>query len=306
MFALVLVVALFIANVIALPSFASQDNWNADLTIFAPFALLAMAATPSILSGGGGIDLSVSPLAGLVAIVFIEYLIPSDFGRPELAIPILLALGAAVGATNGFLVTVVRYQPVIATLCALFVLTGINIKLVSFAVAAPPNWTSDLRGSIGPIPGALLTIGAPVVVWLLLKRTPYYRTLFATAFSAGVNVARVRIIAYALGGFYAGIAAIAVTTLFEAADPYAGSQYTLIAIAAVVLGGTPVGGGRGGLLGSILGAVCIFLVQNLLSSLHVSSLWLQVAYGSLLLVGVVVGAITTAPPRVPRARQVTA
>ena len=89
----------------------------------------------------------------------------------------------------------------------------------------------------------------PIAIWLVLKRTPYYRALFAVgadevaAYSAGVNVSRVRIIAYALGGAFAGVGAIAVTALLQDADPTQASQYTLLAIAAVALGGTTLAGG---------------------------------------------------------------
>jgi ribose transport system permease protein len=303
MFALVLVAALFVANVIALPSFADQGNWSADLTIFAPYALLAMAATPAILSGGGGIDLSVSPLSGLIAIVLVEYLLGSSFGGPWLAVPILLLLGAAVGTVNGVLVAVLRYQPVIATLCALFVLSGLNLRLVAIPTAAPPNWTSWLAGDVGPFPAVLILILAPAAVWALLQRTPYHRTLLAVgasdaaSYSAGVNVTAVRISAYALGGLFAAVAGLALVVLTETADPNVAGQYVLISLAAVALGGTPIGGGRGGLFGSILGAAMIYLVQNLLTSTHVSTLWLQAVYGAMLLGGAMLGARLTAAPR---------
>lgn len=303
MFAIVLVAGLFVANVIALPSFASPGNWDANLTILAPFVLTAMAATPSILSGGGGIDLSVSPLAGLVSIVLVQYLLGTAFGSPWLAVPVLLLLGTAVGTFNGFLVAVVRYQPVIATLCALFVISGLNQKLVAIPTAAGSNWTTHLSGDVGPIPAILFVIAAPALLWAILQRTPYHRTLLAVgandaaAYSAGVNVTVVRISAYALGGLFASVAGIALVVLTETADPNVSGQYTLIALAAVALGGTPIGGGRGGLLGSVLGATTIFLVQNLLTSTHVSTLWLQAVYGAMLIGGAMLGATLTRPPK---------
>ena len=118
-----------------------------------------------------------------------------------------------------------------------------------------------------------------------------------TAFSSGVDVTRVRILAYTLGGAFAAVAGIAIATLLQSSDGNAGLEYVLIALAAVALGGTPIGGGRGGLLGAIVGASAIFLVQNLLSALHVDAYWLQVAYGGMLIVGSVIGAQLTAPRR---------
>jgi ribose transport system permease protein len=308
MFALVAAVALFVANAIALPNFVGPVSWPRTLAVFAPFALVSIAATPAILSGGGGIDLSVGPLANLANVVFVVLLLPAGLGSPAISIPVLLAIGTLVGTVNGVLVAVLRFQPVIATLSALFVIGGVNLKLLSAPVSARHNWTEQLAGMVGPVPGTLLILIVPVLAWVLLQRTPYHRTLLAvggddaTAFSAGVNVTAVRVVAYALGGAFAAVAGIALTTLIQSADPNLGGQYVLIAIAAVVLGGTRLGGGRGGILGSVLGAAIIFLVQNLLASLHVSSLWLQVMYGSLLLAGVVIGAVVTAPPRVAQPR----
>jgi ribose transport system permease protein len=118
-----------------------------------------------------------------------------------------------------------------------------------------------------------------------------------------VNVTAVRVLAYAIGGLFAGVGGLAMTALLSGGDPNLGLHYALIALAAVALGGTPIGlGGRGGMIGSLLGAAVIFLLQNLLIVSHVSNVWLQVAYGAMLAVGVIVGARMTAPPRTPRAR----
>ena len=86
---------------------------------------------------------------------------------------------------------------------------------------------------------------------------------------------------------FAAIAGLALTGIIRSADSSLGLQYTLIAIAAVSLGGTPVGGGRGGLVGALLGATCIFLIQNLLSGLEVSAQWLDVVYGCVLIGAVI-------------------
>jgi ribose transport system permease protein len=301
-FALLLTVVLLVANIIALPEFVSWDNIPGDLAVFAPFALAAMASTPSILSGGGGLDISVGPIIALINIVFVVDLMGHGLGGWE-AVPILLVLGTALGAVNGFFVTVLRYQPVIATLCAFLIISGFNLKHAGSPVSAPHNWTADLAEKVGPVPGALFTILAPVLFWILLKRTAYYRTLYAvggndaTAFSSGVNVYATRIIAYALGGLFAAVAGIALTALTHNADANLGAQYTLIALGAVAIGGTPIGGGRGGLVGSILGAATIYLLQNLLAALHVNVKWLFVVYGILLLLGLMIGARLVAPPR---------
>jgi ribose transport system permease protein len=296
LFAAGLTVLLLAATIIAQPTFGHFSNWDEELAAFAPFALVALASTPSILSGGGGLDLSVGPLVGVVNIVLVAGLLGTWAGGPLIAIPIVLLLGALVGAVNGVLVAVFRYLPVIATLCTFFILGGLSVALSGDPVAAPHNWTRHLTGSLGPIPVALLVILAPLALWGLLRRTAYVDNLYAVggddaaAFCAGVNPVPTRVIAYALGGLFAAVAGIAVTALIQTTNADIGTQYTLIALAAVTIGGTPLGGGRGGMLGSLLGAASIYLLQTFLSSLHVEPDWLQVAYGAMLAVGVIIGA----------------
>ena len=303
-FALLLSIALLVANIAVLPSFGSPSNLDTNLMLFAPFALVAMAATPAILSGGGGIDMSVGLNAGFVSNVIILYLLPHGaWGSAWVTIPVAILVATGIGAANGLSVAVLRYQPVIATLCMLFVLQGVNAKIAGAPEAAPPSWLASVSDGFGPIPGGLVLIAVPVVAWLVIQRLPYHRILLAvggndaTAYSSGVSVTRVRILAYALGGAFAGVAGIAIAALIQSSDGNAGLEYVLIALAAVALGGTPIGGGRGGLLGAIVGAAAIFLVQNLLSATHVNAYWLQVAYGTMLIVGCIIGAQLTAPGR---------
>jgi len=294
---------LLAANVVALPAFGAPGNWVDDLRLFAPFALVALASTPAIISGGGGLDLSVSPIATVVNVVLITKLLPSALGAPEISIPLILGIGATIGLVNGLLVAVLRYAPVIATLCTFLVLGGLALVIAPQPVTATSYWTSTLAGMLGPIPGPLLLILVPALIWVALRRTPYVEHLYAVgandaaAFSAGVNVVGVRLIAYILDGVFAAFAGLALTLVTETADATLAAQYTLVGLAAVVLGGTPIGGGRGGLLGSALGAAVIFLLQNLLAEVQVSTSWLQTVYGVLLLAGLVIGTQITAAAR---------
>ena len=131
---------------------------------------------------------------------------------------------------------------------------------------------------------------------MFLSRTLFGRQLFAvggndaTAHSSGVNVKLIRVVAFGVGGLFAGFGAFAILALLRNADPGQSTAYTLLAIAAVALGGTALTGGRGGVIGSLLGAASIFLVQSLLGALQVPQAWLGLFYGLLLLVAVVLGA----------------
>jgi ribose transport system permease protein len=294
LFSLILTVGLVIANVVVLPAFGDPSSWAAELAGLAPFALVAMASTPSILSGGGGIDVSIGPLVGLIGIIYVQYLQPAGIGGPELAIPICVGIGAAVGAFNGTMIAFARYQPVIATLCMYFILSGLGEQIMPTPVFAQPAWIDNLAGSYGPIPGGLITMGVPLLIWaFLMYRTAFVRTLFAVggndaaALTAGIDVRAVRVAAYTLGGIFAAFAGFALTGLIRDGDSTIGVSYTLVALAAVSLGGTVFGGGRGGLLGALFGAASIYLIQNLLTNLGVSAFWLQIVYGAVLVAAIV-------------------
>jgi ribose transport system permease protein len=296
-FALAFGIALFIANVIVLPAFIFGGQLAVTAGTLAPFVLAAMASTPAFLSGGGGIDLSITPLMALSNIVLVTGLLGTTLGTPIIAIPLLLAIGAIVGAANGLLVAWLRFPPVIATLGMFFMLSGLDLGLVPNPVSSPPSWINSLAGSVGPIPGALLTIGVPLVAWAALRRTALVDSILsvgdnaAASFSAGVNVNAVRVLAYAIGGVLAAIAGIALAGLVRSADAQTYTGYTIAALAAVALGGTNLGGGSGGLLPSLVGAACIYLLDNLLAALQVSSDYIQVAYGGVLLIAVVLGSV---------------
>lgn len=291
---LALLVVLCVANILVDPGFLEPAYLPGMLAAFAPLAILAMASTPAILAGGGGIDISLAPLGVFTSILLVTQVLPTDaLNSPVTATILALVIGTTVGTINGLLVTVLRFQPILATLCGLFILTGLNLKLAPMPVPAGDNWTAGLAGTAWGVPIALLLIAVPVVIWIALSRTAWMRNLYAVggdqiaAYSAGVNVRGVRLLAYALGGFFAGLAGIAILAIIRAGDATIANQYLILALTAVALGGTSFMGGRGGLLGSLIGASSIFMLQLLLTTLGLRSAWLQVAYGGVLLLAVI-------------------
>jgi len=266
-------------------------GWTEQLGTFAPLAIAAMASTPSIISGGGGFDLSVSPLMTFISCAMVVWLAPHGMGG-AVAVPILLVIGACVGAVNGLVVTQLRVPPIVATLAMYFILIGADLKVVPVPAYLSSTWMSHLSLSVWGIPGGLFTIGFPLLVWSILGLTPYLRTLYAvgsndaSAFSSGVNVNLVRVSAYALGGTFSAVGGIALTGLVRSADSSSAAAYTLVAIASVALGGTSLWGGRGGLVGAIFGAACIYLLASLITDVGVPQTWLQIVYGGVLLVAI--------------------
>jgi ribose transport system permease protein len=314
LFALIAAALLLAANIIALPAFVAYGNWATNVATFAPFAILAVASTPAIMTGGGGLDLSIAPSANLANIVLVTGLLAhSQLSSPWVAVPLTLLASALIGLFNGTVISILRLPPVVMTVGMLLLLTGFNDAITPLPVSVTTPWVQSLNGSLGPVPWGVILILVPIGFWVLLRRTPFYSTLLfvggdaATAYSAGVNVNAVRIVAYTIGGLFAGVGGLALTAVFQTADPSIGFQYALIAVAAVAMGGTPIaGGGRGGILGSVLGAAVIYLLDNFLVVVHVSDQWAQVGYGSLLLIGATAGAVMAAPPRTPRATRAAA
>jgi ribose transport system permease protein len=286
-FALLLTLVLLIINLIRTPDF----GWTNQLANFAPLAIAAAASTPAIISGGGGFDLSISPTMVLTSGFFVMVLVPGGMGGYE-AVPVMLLLGAAVGLVNGLLIVWLRLLPVVVTLSTFFVLIGVNLKLVDAPESLRVTWMNDFAGTIAGIPGAIFLIAVPLALWGLLGLTPYRRMLYAVgsndaaAFSAGVRVDTVRVLAYTLGGLFAAIGGIAIIAVTSTANAGLSETYALQAIAAVALGGTSLWGGRGGIVGSLLGAASIYLLGNLLITLNANPSWLQVMYGAMLLVAV--------------------
>ena len=264
-----------------------------QLGIAAPMILAAMASAPSII--GRGFDLSISPLLVFCGAVYVVWLAPHGLGG-AIAVPIVLGVGMTAGLITGLIITLLRIQAVVVTLGMYFALQGVNLLIAPnpASLGEGDRWIYHLAGKVGPIPGAVFTLGVPLLIWYGLKRIPFRGLLYAvgsndaTAFSSGVNVTAVRVGSYALGGLFCGIGGLALTALVRSTNASTSTQYALIAIAAVVLGGTSLAGGRGGLIGVAFGAFTIYLFQNLLSSFEVNPAWLQIVYGAILIVAVVI------------------
>ncbi|MBR7827779.1 ATP-binding cassette domain-containing protein [Actinospica sp. MGRD01-02] len=296
----VLTVGLLIANVVVQHSFLAWHSWILTFAELATPGLAAMASTPAILGGGGGIDISIAPLFVMVSVVIEVMLLGNSITSAAVIIPVAVLVGAAVGALNGVLINYGRYQAVVATLCMNFILSGLALGYAPSPASGTSGWLTSLGSTVAGIPGGLILLAIPLIAWALLARTPFVRTLCAvggseiTAYTAGVNVPLIRTLGYTLGGAIAGLAGIAITAQLHQAEADTGfvTPFILMAIAAVALGGTSLGGGRGGLLGSLLGAAVIFLIENLLGALHISSFWSQAVYGATLIAAVLFAART--------------
>ena len=263
---------------------------------------LSIGMTLIILTGG--IDLSVGAMLGLAgamaAGLLKNGLVLKVFGvvlqfTPFGAMVAGILVGLVLGWFNGIAITRFKLPPFVATLGMLSIARGLTML-----------WTggfpiTSLGATFGFI-GAGFFLGVPMAVWIsaalvgifyfISKRTTLGRYIYAvggsekaTAFS-GINVNRVKVAVYALGGALAAVAGLIVTARLDAADPKAGLGYELDSIAAVVIGGTSLSGGRGSILGTVLGCLIIGVLNNGLFLLDVSPFWQQVVKGFVILAAV--------------------
>lgn len=288
-FAVALLVLFVVTNITIDPKAFEPSGLLTTIGLASPIILAAVANTPVILSGGGGIDLSVGPLMSLVgAIVVVGVIQDAGSTSPAVILPVALASGIVSGLGNGFLVVIVRLQPIVATLGTYLVYVGITLLIAPEPTGTVPGWVSAMAGT-----GSLPLLAAVFLLWGALTRTPFYSKLMATggddraAYAAGIPVVAVRWAAYALSGFFAATAGLSLTAVLTSVDPNAGAQYTLLGIAAVALGGVSLAGGRGGMLGAVVGGVNIFLIENILTFYTGSAFIEQFVYGIVLVVAVI-------------------
>jgi ribose transport system permease protein len=286
---LALLIVLFVVNAVVQPQFLAQQGWASSMAVLCPTVLTAMAVTLPVLSGNGGIDLSVGPLAGFMTVLIAAVLVPAGITTPQLIIPIVVVFGLLAGAINGLLVAYVRLPAIIATLGMYLFYQGLGTEVLPQAGGEVPVWLVKLNGSFGPIPAVWVVFAVIALVWTLVSRGSYLRNLLAVggderaAYTAGVNVARVRLITYSFGGVLACLAGLMLTGLIQSGDGTVGPPYTISAITAVALGGISLGGGRGGLLGGALGGGVLFLIQELLTDAKVSVYQVSIIDGIILI-----------------------
>jgi ribose transport system permease protein len=285
----VLLILLFIVNAAVQPQFLAQNSWATSMSVLCPTVLTAMAMTLPVLSGNGGLDLSVGPLAGFMTVLISTILVPAGITTPVLVIPIVVVFGALSGAINGVLIAYVRLPAIIATLGMYLFYQGLGTDVLPQAGGSVPVWVVKLDGSFGPIPAVWVVFAVIALVWTLVSRGSYMRNLLAVggderaAFTAGVNVARLRLITYMIGGVLACLGGLMLTGLIQSGDGTVGPPYTISALTAVALGGISLAGGRGGLLGAALGGGVLFGIQELLTDAHVSVYAVSIVDGIILI-----------------------
>lgn len=291
-----LVVILMVFAMLA-PGFISERNLLNILQQSSLNACLALGMTLVIVSGG--IDLSVGPTAALSAVISGSMLLA---GVPvPLAILAGLMLGALCGLVNGLLVAVVGLQPFIVTLGTLstyralaLIYTGGNPVL-----GIPAGYRAIFNGTVLGVPSPILIVAVvAVIAWIILKKTPLGEYLLAVggneeaAYIAGVPIALTKIAAYVISGLLAALTASILIGRLGAAEPILGNLWELDAIAASAIGGASLMGGKGSIVGTLLGAIILGAMRNGLTLMNVQAFYQLLATGLIILVAMIIDRMT--------------
>ncbi|WHZ05933.1 ribose ABC transporter permease RbsC [Neobacillus sp. YX16] len=286
---IILVVIVSILN----PSFLEPLNILNLLRQVAINALIAFGMTFVILTGG--IDLSVGAILALSSALTAGMMVSGI--DPIIAIIIGCILGGLMGTVNGLFVTKGKMAPFIATLATMTIFRGLTLVYTGGnpITGLGDNYLFQLFGRgyfLGiPVPAItmILTFG---VLFIILHKTPFGRKTYAiggnekAALISGIKVPKVKIMIYSLSGMLAALAGAILTSRLNSAQPTAGTSYELDAIAAVVLGGTSLSGGKGRIFGTLIGALIIGTLNNGLNLLGVSSFYQMVVKGIVILIAV--------------------
>jgi len=292
LFILILVVAVTLRA----PSFLSIDNFRDILLNISILAIVAMAQTMVIITHG--IDLSVSSMIGLVAMM-VAFVVKQNPEMPILLAVVLgMALGAVLGTFNGLIITFGKVPPIIATLGTLSIYRGLvfyysqGTWINSFEL--PKSFKLLSKGTPMGLPNmVIIAILVAVVVYYFLNYTRTGRDIFAVGSNpdaaqfAGIRKQRITFLVYLISGLFCGLAAVLWVSRFESAQTNTGLGFELQSVAASVVGGVSISGGVGTVPGVLLGALLLGIIQNSLTLIRISPFWQLAAQGLLILVAVI-------------------
>jgi ribose transport system permease protein len=263
-----------------------------------PIAFAAVAQAIVVISGG--IDLSVGSMMALASVTSAVLMKgQGDLFGVGVVIGVLL-LGLAVGAINGGLVVLTKVPDIVVTLAMSFIWAGTALLILNTPGGGAAPWLMEIiSGPLGTpwLPKALVVLAVVVgLVWLPLRRSTLGLSLYAVgsnrlaAFRSGIAVGRTKIIAYVLTGFFSAMGGLALTATGGVGAPVPGS-YTLQSVAAIVLGGVSLAGGRGGVLGPIIAVIVLALVRTDLFFAGVDPNWSTAVQGAILIGVVMFGSL---------------
>lgn len=266
-----------------------------------PFALATIGMAIVVIAGG--IDLSIAAMMAVASVTGAVLMQGATDAQSLLIVAGVLVLGLAMGAINGALIVISKVPDIVVTLAMLFVWQGVALLILNAPGGAAAPWLRTIAAGGLPLPGLdwlprgiVFLAVVTALIWLPIRRSKLGLRLYAigsdalAAFRSGVPVGQTRIIAYALCGLFAALGGLSVTMGTGIGEPIPG-PYLLASVAAVVLGGVVLGGGRGGLLGPILAVLILRTVRMDLTLLSVDPNVAAIIEGSIMVAVVMFGAV---------------
>jgi ribose transport system permease protein len=280
LFALILLVLSLVINLILQPNMFARETLNSNMRVFLPIILMAIGQAIVIL--GGGIDISVGGIVSIVNTVLATRVglegSPAEMWK---YIFVSLLIGLLAGAINGFFIAYLRLQPIITTYATSFLYTGLALFILPNPGGGIPASIAALYRDTTPfnLPLAFFIIAVFLLLWLYLSSTRYGRFLFAVggkpeaAYETAVPVTMVQFSTYVISGLMAAFSGIAITMLSGSGNGEIGGTMTLNSITAVVIGGNAMSGGVGGVVGPVMGAITLGIIQNIISFASIDTWW---------------------------------
>jgi ribose transport system permease protein len=291
LFPLIGLIVVCLAMIVTTDAFLSVDNLVNVGRQVSINAIIAVGMTCVILSGG--IDLSVGSVMALSGTLTAGLMIA---GVPaSLSIPLGLLAGVACGVANGFFVAYAKMPPIIVTLATMGIARGMALIYTGgYPIDGLPDWFEIFgRGHVlGMQTPILIMLLVFAVAYILLDRTPIGRYIYAIGGNeeatrlSGIRVARYKLLVYAISGFTAAVAGLVLTSRLMSGQPNAGISFELDAIAAVVMGGTSIAGGRGAIIGTLIGALMLGVLNNGLNMMGVSPYLQNIIKGAIILLAI--------------------
>jgi ribose transport system permease protein len=301
----VLLALILIATKLIQPDYGASGFGSLTRAVL-PFAFATVGQTVVVIAGG--VDLSIAAMMALTSVTAATLMDGASEGFAILVVPYVLLLGFTLGAINGMLIVLTKVPDIVVTLAMLFVWQGAALLVLESPGGGAAEWLkAGIIGTVG-IPGlpAAITDWVPKalvvlaicmgLVWIPLRRSRLGLSIYAVgssslaAFRSGVSVDGTKVVAYALAGLFAAMGGLALTLSTGIGAPIPG-PYLLASVAAVVLGGVTLGGGRGGIVGPIVAVFILRLVRSDLTFLAVDPNVTTIVEGTIMVIVVMLGAL---------------
>jgi len=289
--------ALLIFALIRSPIIISPSGIGSIIILTAPLILATYALTIIVMAGRGGVDLSIGPFMGFINVSLISLYAHGYLQHPVSFFIYAIGIGVLYQVFFGIIVVFVRVQPIIIALAGYLAFTGINLVILSRPGGVAPDWIEPWGAGITIFNEILLLLILATIFFYLITHTAFWGHLKLmgaderAAFTSGVKINWVRIVAHGIAGIFAGLSAISFTALIGSGDPIQGTKYTLLGVTALVLGGASLVGGRGGAFGAILGALILYLINYTLVTFQferLQSFVSDLSYGGVLVIALLI------------------